>query len=57
MWGTETMYDRLIAVGEIRAAFKFPLALKVETVTRSPANPYGLLLTDVTPIEEQHEKK
>ena len=39
--------DRLISVGDIRSAFKFPVAVKIETISRSDVNPYGLILTEV----------
>lgn len=48
--------DRLISVGEIRSAFKFPLAVRVESVPRSAANPYGLILSDVKSIEKKEGK-
>lgn len=44
--------DRLIAVQNIRSAFKFPLKVKVEQVTRSAVNPYGLELLEAEPIKE-----
>lgn len=43
--------DRLISVGDIRSAFKFPLAVKVESVTRTVANPFGLILSEVKPVD------
>lgn len=39
--------DRMISVGEIRSAFRFPLKLTIERTDRSEANPYGLVLTAV----------
>lgn len=48
--------DRMIAVGEIRGAFAFPLNVKVEKVSRSLDNPYGLVLTDIDPIKKEGEK-
>lgn len=36
--------DRIIRVGEVRSAFKFPLIVKVETRNRTSGNPYGLIL-------------
>ena len=44
--------DRLISVGDIRSAFKFPLKVQFEKVPRTRTNPYGLVLTDVNPIAE-----
>lgn len=54
--GISVEADRLISVGEIRSAFKFPLAVRVESVPRSPANPYGLILSEVKPIEKKEGK-
>lgn len=44
--------DRLISVGEVRSAFKFPLSVKIESVTRSEGNPYGLVVSMVKTIEK-----
>lgn len=44
--------DRLIAVQNIRSAFKFPLRVKVQQVTRTAVNPYGLELLEADPIKE-----
>lgn len=43
--------DRLIAVGEVRAAFNFPLQVETQATERSEINPYGLILTKVTPLK------
>lgn len=48
--------DRLIAVGEIRSAFKFPLKVRIEAKARSESNPYGLLLFSVQSIEKAEPK-
>jgi hypothetical protein len=48
--------DRLISVGDIRSAFKFPLAVKVESVTRTVANPFGLILSEVKPVEQKEKQ-
>ena len=44
--------DRLISVGDIRSAFRFPLEVKIESVTRSASNPYGLILSTVKAMEK-----
>lgn len=49
--------DRLISVREIRSAFRFPLTLKISTVSRTAANPYGLRLEEVSPIKPDEVKK
>jgi hypothetical protein len=48
--------DRLIAVGDIRSAFKFPLNVRVESKARSLSNPYGLLLSNVQTIDKGGSK-
>lgn len=45
--------DRLISVGDIRSAFKFPIKVKIETIARSAENPYGLVLVGVFPHEQK----
>lgn len=45
--------DRLISVGEVRSAFKFPLNVKIESVTRSEGNPYGLVVSEIKNIEKK----
>lgn len=44
------MTDRLIAVGEIRSTFQFPLRVEIEKTDRTEANPYGLILSEVKNI-------
>jgi hypothetical protein len=48
--------DRLISVGEIRSAFRFPLIVNVESVGRTVANPFGLILTDVKSADAKEKK-
>lgn len=48
--------DRLISVGDIRSAFKFPLLVRVESVPRTSANPYGLILSEVKTVEKKDGK-
>lgn len=45
--------DRIISVGSIRSAFKFPLLIKLESKSRSYSNQYGLLLVTTKQIEEK----
>ena len=49
--------DRIISVGEVRSAFKFPLLVKLESKSRSYSNPYGLLVVTVKQIEEKSQAK
>lgn len=45
--------DRIISVGEIRSAFKFPLLVQIDTQKRSAINPYGLILISTQTINEK----
>jgi hypothetical protein len=45
--------DRLISVGDVRSAFRFPLLVKLESKPRSYSNPYGLLITTTKTIEDK----
>lgn len=45
--------DRLISVGDVRSAFRFPLMVKLESRSRSYSNPYGLLVTTTKSIDEK----
>lgn len=52
--------DRIIAVNELRSAFRFQLEVKLESKARSQSNPYGLLVVStklIEPSTEQKEKK
>lgn len=44
--------DRLIAIGDVRSAFKFPLVVKLESVPRSEGNPYGLVISEVKTVQK-----
>lgn len=45
--------DRLISVGDVRSAFRFPLVVKLESKPRSYSNPYGLLITTTKSVDEK----
>lgn len=45
--------DRLISVGDVRSAFRFPLIVKLESKPRSYSNPYGLLVTTTKSVDEK----
>lgn len=47
--------DRLISVQNLRSILRFPLKVTLESTNRSEENPYGLLLIDVTQLEEKKE--
>ncbi|GIL18751.1 MAG: hypothetical protein BroJett040_25020 [Oligoflexia bacterium] len=48
--------DRLISVQNFRSVLRFPLKVSLESTERTDANPYGLLLSDVNPIEEEKKE-
>lgn len=47
--------DRLISIQNLRTVLRLPLKITVESTERSEGNPYGLLLSDVTQLEEKKE--
>ncbi|MBS1983077.1 MAG: hypothetical protein JST16_02800 [Bdellovibrionales bacterium] len=49
--------DRLISVGDLRSAFKFPLVLTLGSTVRTVANPYGLILVGTEPKVAKEEAK
>jgi hypothetical protein len=49
--------DRIIAVGEVRSAFRFPLLVKLESKARSSSNPYGLLVASITQVDKEAKSK
>lgn len=48
--------DRLIAIGKLKSALTLNLKVTVQQTNRTEANPYGLVLTSVSQIEEKEEK-
>jgi hypothetical protein len=48
--------DRLIAVGNVRSTFRFPLKIEFDQISRSLGNPYGLLLKRAEPINQEVKK-
>lgn len=49
--------DRIISVGDVRSAFKFPLLVKLESKARSSSNPYGLLVVTAKQTEDKSSQK
>jgi hypothetical protein len=49
--------DRVISVGAVRSALRFPLKVQIAAVSRTTGNPYGLLLTNVEQIKESKGEK
>lgn len=52
----EADLDRIVSVGTIRSVFSFPVKVTLSTIARTEANPYGLLIANVSPIEQKEEK-
>ena len=48
--------DRLIAVGNVRSTFRFPLKIEFDQVPRSLGNVYGLVLKRAEPINPEVKK-
>jgi len=46
--------DKLLSVGNIRSAFLFPMTVQVRRTERTGINPYGLILSDVTPLKVEN---
>jgi hypothetical protein len=44
--------DRIISIGKAKTILPFPLKVEVQKTQRSEANPYGLILTNVSPKKE-----
>ena len=49
--------DRVISVGAVRSALRFPLKVQIAAVSRTAVNPYGLLLINVEHIKESKSEK
>lgn len=48
--------DRILSVGKVKSALAFNLKIVVQQSNRTESNPYGLILTSVSQIEEKEEK-
>jgi hypothetical protein len=48
--------DRLISIGKIKSALPLNLKISLEQTTRTEANPYGLVVTSTSQIEEKDNK-
>jgi hypothetical protein len=49
--------DRLVSIGKIKSALTLNLKVKVEQTNRSESNPYGLIVSSISQIEEKEDKK
>lgn len=46
--------DKLLSVGNIRSAFLFPMSVQIQRTERTEINPYGLILSDISPIKVEN---
>ncbi len=44
--------DRILSVGSVRSALPFPVSVKISSVDRTEANPYGLRLENIDQVKE-----
>lgn len=49
--------DRILSLGKIRSALIFPLHITIGTTERTDGNPYGLIIKQVSPIQEANNEK
>lgn len=48
--------DRILSVGKIKSVLSFNLKANIQQSNRTESNPYGLILTSLSPLEEKKEK-
>jgi len=48
--------DRLLSVGKIKSALTLNLKVTVQQTNRTESNPYGLIISSVSQIEDKEEK-
>lgn len=49
--------DRLISIGKVKSVLPLNLKIVIEQISRSESNPYGLIISSITQIEDKEEKK
>jgi hypothetical protein len=49
--------DRLISVGKIKSALTFNLRVTIQQINRTESNPYGLVISQISLIEEKEVKQ
>lgn len=49
--------DRLVSIGKVKSALPLNLKVKVEQTNRTESNPYGLIVSSISQIEEKEEKR
>ena len=49
--------DRIMSIGKIKSVLPLNLKVVVQQSTRSESNPYGLILSSISQIEEKEDKK
>ena len=48
--------DRLLTVGKIKTVLPLEMKVKIQRTNRTESNPYGLILSSLSPIETKEEK-
>ena len=48
--------DRLLTVGKIKTVLPLEMKVKIQRTNRTESNPYGLILSSLSPIEAKEEK-
>ena len=48
--------DRLLSVGKVKSVLSLKIQVSLQKTNRSESNPYGLVLSSVSQIEEKEEK-
>ncbi len=49
--------DRLVSIGKIKSALPLHLKVAIQQSNRTDGNPYGLIVSSVSQIEEKEDKK
>lgn len=49
--------DRLISIGKVKSVLPLILKVVIQQTSRSESNPYGLIISSITQIEDKEEKK
>lgn len=49
--------DRLVSIGKVKSALTLNLKVKVEQTNRTESNPYGLIVSSISQIEDKEDKK
>lgn len=49
--------DRLVSIGKVKSALTLNLKVTVQQTNRSESNPYGLIVSSISQIEDKEDKK